>query len=331
MRTAVTTVLLSTLGNYVNGQFNLVPNPSFEEYVTCPNLFDVFNSYSVDWFQPTWGTPDQFNSCAISPDDDMDVPQNFSGYQNPLDGEGYAGIFAAYPWPDYPDYREYIEVKLINPLLAGVTYHVNFFVSLGDSSIYSTDDIGLYFSVDSLYSDTSYILDVVPQIEQLSGNFLSNKSTWTKISGSYIASGGEVFLTIGNFKRNNLTDTLFVDGVTDPDEFGAYYFIDQVCVSSDSLACGFYSEVIENSSLNFSEISLTPNPSSDHISVKVQPIISNLQFVLLDLTGRVLVEQTLNYQDNSIDLESQTQGIYVVKLVDPYGRVIFTQKLIIKP
>lgn len=123
---------------------NLISNPSFEIYDTCPDNASQIQ-HALNWFQPSWGTPDYYNSCYVSGVTNVDIPSNVFGYQNARTGNAYTGLFAAYPWPDYPDYREYIEIKLDSTLVSGVKYYVRFFVSLSDSSVYSTDDIGLVF------------------------------------------------------------------------------------------------------------------------------------------------------------------------------------------
>lgn len=84
---------------FAKTQLNLVPNPSFEIYDTCP--YNEFNPvYSgvdaicraIPWFQHNspnpyncGGSTDFFHACNGS------VPLNIDGFQNARTGFGYAG------------------------------------------------------------------------------------------------------------------------------------------------------------------------------------------------------------------------------------------------
>lgn len=69
-----------------NAQVNLVPNPSFEETISCSSwgIHSVFT-----WFTPTVGSPDIFKKCMIIPN--YKTPNNNKGYQYPRTGDNYAG------------------------------------------------------------------------------------------------------------------------------------------------------------------------------------------------------------------------------------------------
>lgn len=56
---------------------NLVPNPSFEDTLQCPN--GDFNNIKF-WINPTSATPDIFNSCST--DGFTGVPVNYFGNQS---------------------------------------------------------------------------------------------------------------------------------------------------------------------------------------------------------------------------------------------------------
>src|ERR1051326_874153 len=217
---------------------NLVPNPSFEQYDTCPNYYSQIY-HAIPWFHPTAGTSDYFNVCIDTSaiyGNYLGVPQNFIGNQNTKTGTAYAGEFLTY---EYLDYKEYIEVKLTTPLQIGTKYFVSFYVSLSDSSFYATDNIGACFSVDTLKGDT--LLTNTPHIVNPLGNFIANKSLWTAVYGSFIADSAYQYVTIGNFKNDANTDTVYVgaggSALTGGWKYFSYYYVEDVCVSSDSLTC----------------------------------------------------------------------------------------------
>jgi gliding motility-associated-like protein len=214
-----------------NGQINLVPNYSFE-------AMDTFcNSGSIDgtppWLSPSGGSPECFKTCAILQPNYL-VPQNIWGFQWSLTGIGYAGFGVYVNQPPWSNYREYIQVKLIDSLVITKKYAVSFFVSLMDSSNYGTDDIGAYFSDTAIFkniSDYSPFTIYTPQITNLQGNFLTDKENWIKISGIYISHGGEQYLTIGNFYDDANTDTIIVSGGSLSQMKESGYYIDDVSVT----------------------------------------------------------------------------------------------------
>lgn len=206
---------------------NLVPNPSFEEYVICPTtLSQIYRA--VHWFQPQGATSDYFNACSIF--EPAAVPKNTIGYQFARTGDGYGGFLGVVSVGAPADYREYLEVELLEPLTEGVRYDVSFFVSLSENSGLAIHSIGAYFSTDSINDSTNLMpLPYTPQVQNPARLFLDDTMSWTRVSGTFVASGREKFMTIGNFKPLTTTDTIGVE--SDVQVFqSAHYFVDDVCV-----------------------------------------------------------------------------------------------------
>jgi len=310
-------VMMVFIGGRSWGQ-NLVPNGSFETNNNCPTSVSQFD-YAIPWFTPTWGTTDYLNACTNSML--VDIPHNFFGYQDAYSGNAYAAFFACLVFYDSAvavNYREYLEVRLNSPLQAGVNYYVTFYVSLADSMNYATDAVGCYFSMDTAKNDTGYFLPVTPQVENASGNFLIDKSGWTKISGHYIAQGGEQFLTIGNFKNYSITQTISVSGgstnIGQSDWWGGYYYLDDVCVSTDSLGC--YATGIEpiNSQPTFS---LSPNPVQNLLTMNLFSPPVAVTIVVYDAAGRKIVLPA-TFSNNKAELTTTTlpNGIYLLQIIN---------------
>ena len=78
---ALTSVLLSA------GQ-NLVPNGSFEEYTSCPEL--ISSVFLTGWTNLHTTSADYFNACNLN--GVADVPLNQFGYQYASDGQAYVGL-----------------------------------------------------------------------------------------------------------------------------------------------------------------------------------------------------------------------------------------------
>lgn len=329
---SLTVIILFTIA--VNGfTQNLVSNPSFEDYDTCPQYASMIH-YASPWFAPTWGTPDYYNTCFDYGNpwgSNMGVPNNFIGEQFAKTGVGYSGLFLAYPWVDSPpwdwEYREYIEAELIAPLQTGIEYYVTFYLSLADSSNYFTNIVGIYFSNDSLKSDTSYRLHYLPQISNPITNYLNNKTGWMKFSGSFVASGGEKFITIGNFNDNSTTDTVYTSGGNLSSDYNnAYYYIDDICVSTDSLECNQSVEV-GGSFLYNAHLVIYPNPANNYVTIDLINIkLSKNNAVKINNVQGQLIKQ-FSLITPTFSVEDLPNGIYFLELTDNEKR--YQQKFIV--
>lgn len=210
---------------------NLVPNPSFE-VVACQTAFNFPFGCTITnnspWVQPSQGSSDSFNTCHTGAFGDYSVPANFQGTQAAHTGDGYGGIMT-YEGMGIV-YREYIQIQLTTPLVAGNSYSVSFYCSLGDNSQYASSGLGAYISVGAISSTNQNNLPYTAHIEAASP--ITNSSGWELISGTFTASGGEDYITIGNFNDDINTTTSLVSAGAQFNR--AFYFIDDVNVSLPS-------------------------------------------------------------------------------------------------
>lgn len=211
---------------------NLVYNGDFEIYDTCPTNTSGPGNLQIEhctgWTAPTkLGTSDYFNACnnlTPGPWKPAGVPTNGIGYQPAYNGNGYCGFYA---WDvDFGfEYREYIQTRLTQPLIGGNKYQITFYVS-NEGSAYSVEKIGALFSSSDFNANTFSPIVETPQVVNENGA-ISDSIGWTKIEGSFIAIGGEEYLTIGYFEDSlTLTDTL--NPYTGFIAKTSYYFIDGV-------------------------------------------------------------------------------------------------------
>jgi OmpA-OmpF porin, OOP family len=182
-------------------QTNLVPNPSFEEYFSCPGSYN----YSTDgklapgWFSPTRGTPDLFHVCSKG---DAGLPTNWAGTSKAYSGVGYAGLYAYAT----KGYREYLQAELTSSLVKGGNYYIEFFFKLSSNSKYSIDRLGFSLSDSAHWRTDDREIFSVPTYECLQANAYTRATgTWIRCSYRLIAKGGERYLTIGNFSTNEKT------------------------------------------------------------------------------------------------------------------------------
>jgi len=304
---------------------NLVPNPSFEEYDTClgyivgPDLIEIDTTLKF-WFNPTMTSPDYDNICYSLSDSAYHVPKNVIGYQFPRTGHAYIDIDVCTFNPAYHNW-EYVEVKLLDSLLNGKKYCANFFVSLADSVNYAIDNIGLYFSDTLISMATNYNLPFTPQIVNQPGSFLTDKINWAKISGEYIAHGGEKYIIIGNFSDLNNTDILHVGyGWKDTTIKEIGYYIDDVSVMLCSDTTGI-NEVAEDGS----NINVYPNPTSDNVTVMFGNVDNDkCIFELYDAIGNKVFSNEIAANQNSviIPLENVAKGVYILKIDNTQNTII---------
>ncbi len=219
--TIVSFIALPFLNPQISAQ-NLVPNPSFEAYDFCPENFNNFVHLScAPWQLPTEGTADYFNACSYP--SFASVPTNFIGSQYAQSGDGYCGFYLKYV--THPEYVEYIQAPLEEPMSAGKAYYVSFYVSLADLTC-GTNHVGAYFSVGAVESSGFLHLDYIPQIDH-NGGFISDTAGWTLVEGCFIAEDNFDHITLGNFhpKVNTLSDpTCPFNGEV------SYYYIDDIFV-----------------------------------------------------------------------------------------------------
>jgi len=207
---------------------NLVPNPGFEEYTKCPSGISQLKRATY-WSSPTKGTPDYYCDCASKNGkySDAGVPLNKMGNQQAHSGSAYAG-FIAYNVFNYLKEREYLQVKLTEPLKADSTYFLSFFVSLSKVVGYATDAIGAYISSEPFQDKRWITINNVPQVANPSFHILDGNE-WHCISGTYKAKGGEQYLMIGNFMLPASIKAKRTKGNAYNEQ--AYYYIDDVCLA----------------------------------------------------------------------------------------------------
>ncbi|MCB0566630.1 MAG: gliding motility-associated C-terminal domain-containing protein [Phaeodactylibacter sp.] len=230
-------LLLLFLGHHFLTAQNLVINPSFEDHTACPTGLDNTGSHNAMSLVVGWTTPtvssDYFHACG---DDRAGVPSNMPGFgfQYARTGEAYAGSVhwgGPFSLPEHTG--EYLEGSLLEPLQKDSFYLVELFVSLHDGYKLATDEFSILFTDTLLWVAmsptvfTSRTIFTEPQLNNNSGNFLTSQEEWMPLRWVYKASGGEAFMTMGNFRPDEAVDYVEVEQWG---SLGVYYFVDDVRV-----------------------------------------------------------------------------------------------------
>ena len=303
-------LLLIFCGSMLQAQ-NLVPNPSFEDTIHCPEGADQV-SYSSGW--SSYGnSPDYFNSCGATPT--VNVPQNALGYQPAASGNAYCG-FATYVSPPLigpDDYREYLGRMLSANLITGTKYYVSFKVSLaydgrlGPANC-ASNNLGVKFSNEPY--NASYHVIYNPQINM--NTIITDTLNWTRIFGSFISDSAYQYIIIGNFFDNSHTDTLILDG--DSLCAGAYYYIDDICVSTDSLYCANYTYIGINEPGKPSSLNIYPNPATNYLNIDFSSFTSFYDLEVFDTFGRKLLTQKIHEQHKILNISNIPVGFLLIKI-----------------
>ncbi len=297
----VVIVILCLLSIMVKGQ-NLVPNPSFEDTLGCPYFIPDLEGKCKFWHSYRF-TPDFFDACASS----GTGYNNIYGYQQPRTGYAYTGI--AMYWNTFPYSKEQIGVQLISPMVIGVKYFVTFYVSLAYNAIQeniAVSKIGARFTTYT-YHDSTGQIPFNNDAQVYTNSIITDSINWVKISGSFIADSAYQYLSIGAFFDNAHTDTIQLPYQIVPQI--SYYYLDDVCVSTDSLTCNGNGDGINENTLP-KPISLFPSPNCGTFTLQYNLSAAG-SLRITDLLGReVYAYNLLNRSGQETVTLLLGQGIY---------------------
>lgn len=281
-----------------------MPNPSFEEYNSCPmGPSAITNGDVMYWFDPIGSTSDYFHPCS-GPTSWVYVPYNMLGYQQPKSGDAYAGLFAYYNDSILLvnfTFREYISCMLKKPLAVDHLYCFTMFVNLGDSCNYTIDNMGVVFSWDTLTSSNLFIAmspDIVSNV-----GFIEDKINWTEVKGYYLAKGNERFMTIGNFQTNEEVNRKFVGNggsLNNSTFISTYLYVDDV-------------SLVECTDLSMPNI-FTPNgdAKNDRFNLSFLPEQSHIK--VYNRWGKLVFETdnaaTVHWDGKNKEGELVSNGVY---------------------
>jgi len=225
--------------------------------------------------------------------------------------------------------------SLLSPLVGGKKYYVTFYVSLADTCMFACNNIGAYLSDSTLvYQNTgigkvkSYLQ---PQISNdTAHNPLTDEVNWMKISGSFVAAGGEQYIIIGNFVDDAHVDTIRVNSNTSLYDDCAYYYVDDVIVSTDSIYADSLFTGVNNIKPNNANVTIYPNPASTLLNVAIN--MSQIKvgsICLYNTTGEEVRCETLSGNITSISITDLPSGMYYYRITDANGNLVKADKVTI--
>jgi len=305
---------------YSKGQ-NLVPNWSYESFSSCPSGYSQIHLASP-WYDPTGATSDFYHSCS-NPSFAGVPSQGIYLFQPARTGSGYAGFYAVQPLGT--NFREYIQVELLDTLETNQCYVVSFYVNLANYHRYAINNIGAYISHTAISVSSPNPYNINPHISNPSNLILSDTINWVEIKGLYTATGGEKYLTIGNFKDDFNTNYYIIDTSVFYTS-AAYYYVDDVSV----INCNDTSTSVQENKNDYN-FSLYPNPSTGNFSIKYDFNNGNgfAIFKLYDIRGKLLNETVLKNENTSFNFSDVlANGIYFYQL-SINNKIVKSDKVVI--
>jgi len=274
---------------------NLVLNSSFEKKHGCPmDYTQVQLTHLESWRQLGKGTPDYFNACSEA----AGVPKNVFGDEMAFDGEAYAGLvtFAT----GKKNYREYLCSELSRPLVAGELICVEVKVSSADICAFYSDGFGVVLSEKEPRQIEQECINIKVAVENPRLYLIDQVDGWVKMGNVYKASGGEKFITLGNFKNDSQTNVL--RRTEKGKYFGdySYLYIDDVILKPirSKSECSCENEVLQ--SLVFDP----PLQLSQYDEIRLDDI-------LFDFDKSILLDSAKKELDEVYDLLKRNRAMYL--------------------
>jgi hypothetical protein len=191
---------------------NMVPNPSFEEHKKCPDKNDKKNwptkyfysriysresdKQNLKYWSSERGGAGYINTCSFDTTSQYDFVK-----KSPKTGNGFVKLYLI-EWnvARVKITRESIKCELKTKMKEGERYKVEFYIRPNFESNRSFDFINVNFSkkgklllrVGNAETSTKPLT-----LKKDDGQWIDDKSSWTKVSGIYESTGGEQYLTIG--------------------------------------------------------------------------------------------------------------------------------------
>jgi len=286
---------------------NLVPNPSFEDTVGCPKYLSIDSVAKWTSFSES---PDYYNTCADS-GLAASVPYTKFGYQNPATGNGFAGMIC---YHIAEEYREFIGCQLLSTLQIGTTYYISFKVNMafGGPLGYGPSTIAINKLGVKCSTMMTHHMPWDNNPNFYTNNFITDTVNWITISGSFIADSAYQYLAIGNFFDDVNTNTIHLSY-----PLLSYYFIDDVCVSTDSAYTYNYVYTgITNLEQDIS-VSVFPNPFTNQLSFEVSAN-EPATVTLYDMLSRQVMQKTFT-ATTTLNTAQLATGIYIYQLQNSKG------------
>jgi len=285
---------------------NLVPNGDFETLdepcLGLPSYLGELNSWVIPSCAAT--PPNYFNVCSgVNGFPQLSVPANIYGAQDAHSGNAYVGV-ETYLWGDENDARQYMTAQLSTPLTAGVEYCLTLQVSLCGRSSFASGAMGALFTTS--YPSICTYQDTIdwPTLAQITMSLDAVDTTnWTMLSGSYVAAGGEEYLTIGNWDTYFNCDTTFLGWI--PPFYNAAYYVDDVVLQDCDAAVA---------AADGGQLAVLNDPANDRVMVRLPVNMLGSFLEIYDGMGRCIHHDSASGSIVELSTAGWGPGVYFIRV-----------------
>jgi gliding motility-associated-like protein len=291
---------------------SLIANPSFEEFNCCPTSFSQLSCANT-WVQASSATSDFFHTCGYS------FPAIYTSNFFPFpDGDGIAGFIVK------QDYMEYIGACLLSPMLAGVSYTIQF-----DLGSFVVDGFGENINSGLNLSDlelTFYGAELCGNIPFI-GNECPPSSVFSVLGSTSINFGADYqVVTVSFVPSVDINEIIIGAPCTIPPDYpdyfdsdnNPYFLIDNIVVNeSSSFGTNF---IIKSGNICTDNVKLYGNPSETGGAFQW----FNDGIAIIGQTTDSLLVSQLNLDDGLYQLMYSLDGECVVDtiIVNPFKPII---------
>ncbi|HTF31836.1 MAG TPA: OmpA family protein [Flavitalea sp.] len=212
---------------------NLISNPGFEDENICTEY--TKNCAPEGWIAVSLYANYYFDELGMA-----------------AEGRHFVGLTAGSIRK--PNVRNFVRTRLLCGMRKGKVYHLEFFARSVHPLL---DSIGVYFTPDDFLHERRLFKDLNPQLWTADAKKSEpNAGGWVKCSFDYTATGDEGYITVGNFRRTDIT------GVRKTEINSEYYFYvdnfslvpedpnEHLCLQADSVRQAIYEENERHEYLN---------------------------------------------------------------------------------
>jgi hypothetical protein len=212
---------------------NYIANGSFEDIHNCnaPHITAIIKN----WMAIDSATSCSGGYCGIC---NGGVPYPNGGFQYPRTGNAsvISTFYCSSGVCGSGGGRGYFKNRMKLKLVSGKVYCVKFFVNIQNQSPYGIDGFGAYFgdnTIDTITKCTIPLTYLTPQVQNPTGNVITDTLNWVPITGTFVATGIEKYCLLGNFKSHAATNTATLNPLYLPQEWSDVLIDDVSCIPID--------------------------------------------------------------------------------------------------
>jgi hypothetical protein len=134
------------------------------------------------------------------------------GFQYPRSGNNY--ILSVFFYGGTIPALGYPRNRLKEKLKPNVTYCAKYHIVNTNHTPLAIDSYGMYFAdsnLDTIKYCNSPLTYLNPQIQTPSGNIFTDTLYWLPVTGTFVATGTEKYMVLGNFRGVTMTNTLLIN------------------------------------------------------------------------------------------------------------------------